>query len=123
MVEGWRCSSEVEHLSSKIGKRDPEFTPQNKQRKGRVGGGNNERGSGLGVGHWQCAVTPSACISASPAPHQTRKAGDMVSATVPAGWGCAQWVQRGLGMQRPWARFQPIPLSNHNYNGKFGMTW
>lgn len=40
--------SEVERLSSKIGKRDPEFTPQNKQRKGRVGGENNGRGQWAG---------------------------------------------------------------------------
>lgn len=45
MLEGWRCSSEVERLSNKIGKRDPEFTPQNKQRKDRVGGGIMSGGS------------------------------------------------------------------------------
>lgn len=108
MVEGWRCSSEVEHLSSKIGKRDPEFTPQNKQRKGRVGGGNNERGSGLGVGHWQCAVTPSACISASPAPHQTRKAGDMVSAMAQAGDALSGY-NVGLACKGPGLDSSPSP--------------
>lgn len=49
MAECWRCSSEVECLSTEIGERDPEFTPQHKERKDGGGGVTNKQCQRAGV--------------------------------------------------------------------------
>lgn len=89
-VRCWRCSSEVERLSSKTGERDPEFTPQHKERKdGESGITSGVRG--WGAGHWWGAISmhefdPSTSLKEKRVRNE------------------AQWYGSCLAHARPWAQ-------------------